>query len=488
MTSAAPSARQPRDECLCVGKKVHRIHKGQSYCSTCYARLFKRRLCRDCGNYARLPIPRLDPNAVCRRCEASAPCVRCQKVGKPVGLMTAYGPACNSCAHYYHDPEPCEKCGDLSTRLTRVLSIDPDLRFCPKCVREGAATCPECRHHRFLIEGEDGRKRCKLCTEVGQSLCQTCENPMPAGRGKQCDDCAREASFNRRADMLVESFEQASTRQQFADFCQWLKDKMGARAASRKLKSYLAFFNYLDTISAGIPSYVSLLEHFTADGLRRMQTPMSWLKLRYGVEPDAAMREEHSDKRLIDEMIESVPAGEAGDAITGYRSYLQKKLAEGRTTIRSVRMSLRAAFNLLAATSPLFDALPTQKSVTALLTHTPGQAASAQGFIGYLNGTHGFSLSIKVNALAKTRARTHKLEAEMLALYESAAEGESFERAWIKTALMLLHGVARVNKKTMVYVPEAYENQSGFSVSLNAKQYWVPGPADRPSFNAAPTQ
>ncbi|MEE4675877.1 hypothetical protein V2K57_15790 [Pseudomonas alliivorans] len=288
--------------------------------------------------------------------------------------------------------------------------------------------------------------------------------------------------------MLVESFEQASTRQQFADFCQWLKGKMGARAASRKLKSYLAFFNYLDTISAGIPSYVSLLEHFTADGLRRMQTPMSWLKLRYGVEPDAAMREEHSDKRLIDEMIESVPAGEAGDAITGYRSYLQKKLAEGRTTIRSVRMSLRAAFNLLAATSPLFDALPTQKSVTALLTHTPGQAASAQGFIGYLNGTHGFSLSIKVNALAKTRARTHKLEAEMLALYESAAEGESFERAWIKTALMLLHGVARVNKKTMVYVPEAYENQSGFSVSLNAKQYWVPGPADRPSFNAAPTQ
>lgn len=482
MTNAAPSSPRHRLECLCVGKKVHRVHKGLPYCSICYARLFKRRLCPGCGNHARLPIPKLDEKAVCRRCEAAAPCVRCRKVGKPVGLMTEFGPACNSCAHYFHDPEPCEKCGELSTRLARVLDVDPNLRCCPKCAREGAATCPNCRRHRFLVEGADGRKRCKLCIEKGESLCRTCEKPMPAGRGKECDNCTWEKSFNARADILVESFEHAPTRQRFADFCQWLKAEMGAHSAALKLENYLAFFAFLDSNPGGVPSYLSLLEHYAADGLRRMQTPMMWLKVRYGVEPDVVMREEHSDKRRIEQMLESVPAGVAADALMGYRSYLLSRQAEGRTSIRSVRLSLRAATNVLATTSSAFDALPSQNSVTAYLTHTPGQAAAVQGFIGYLNRSNGSSLTTEVDGLATARARTHKLEAELLALYKSAGEGEAFERTWIKTALMLLHGVASVSKKTLAYRSEAFQDRPGFTVTVKGKEYWVPSPADRPNF------
>ncbi len=479
MTNAPPSGRRPHLQCLCVGKKVHRVHKGLPYCSTCYARLFKRRLCPGCGNHARLPIPDLDEKAVCRRCEAAAPCVRCRKVGKPVGLITEFGPACNSCAHYYHDPEPCEKCGELSTRLTRVLAIDPDLRCCPKCAREGAATCPDCRRHRFLIDGPDGRKRCKLCIEKGESLCQTCEKPMPAGRGKECDDCTWEKSFNARARILVESFEHSPTRQRFSDFCQWLKAEMGAHPAALKLKNYLGFFAFLDKDPGGIPSYLSLLEHYAADGLRRMQTPMLWLKVRYGVVPDPVMREDHSDRRRIEQMLDSIPAGVAADALTGYRSYLQSKQAEGRISIRSVRGSLRAAANVLAATSSAFDALPTQKSVTAYLTHTPGQAAALQGFIGYLNRSNDSNLTNEVDEVAAARARTHALEAKLLSLYKSAGEGDAFERTWIKTALMLFHGVASVNKKTLVYRTEVFQDRPGFTVTLKSKKYWVPSAADR---------
>lgn len=398
--------------------------------------------------------------------------------------MTEFGPACNSCAHYFHDPEPCEKCGELSTRLARVLAIDPDLRCCPKCAREGAATCPDCRRHRFLVEGPDGRKRCKLCIEKGESLCQTCENPMPAGRVKECDDCSWERSFNARAGILVESFEHAPTRQRFADFCQWLKAEIGAHSAALKLKNFLAFFAFLDSHPGGVPSYLSLLEHFAADGLRRMQTPMLWLKVRYGVEPDAAMREEHSEKRRIDQLLNSIPAGVAADALMGYRSYLQSRQAEGRTSIRSVRLSLRAAANLLAATSSAFDALPKQKSVTAYLTHTPGQAAALQGFIGYLNRSIDSNLTNEVDGLAAARARTHNLETELLALYSSAGEGEAFERTWIKTALMLLHGLGSVNKKMLAYRSEYFQSRPGFRVTLKGKQYWVPSPADRPTLSS----
>lgn len=478
----ASSTKQRRAECLCVGKKVHRVYKGIEFCSICYARVFKRKLCPCCGNYARLPIPELDPNGVCRHCEAAAPCVRCAQVGKPVGLMTKYGPACSSCAHYFRDPEPCEKCGEPSTRLSRVLSIDPDLRLCPKCARQDAATCPHCRRHRLLIEGPDGRLRCKRCTEVGESLCQACDKPMPAGRGKECDDCSREKSFNRRANLFVESFEHPSTHQRFADFCQWLKDEMGTHSAARKLKNYLTFFSFLDRHSEGIPSYVSLLEHFTADGLRRMTTPMLWLKFRYGVEPDATVKEDHSEKRRIDQMVDLVSPGVSADALKGYRSYLQTKQAEGRTSTRSVRLSLRAAVNLLATMPPTFDVLPSQKTVSGYLTHTPGQAAALQGFVGYLNRVHDCDLKTTADALATSRARTSKLEGEMFALYGSAGEGEAFERTWIKAALMLFHGLKRVNKKAMEYCPEVFQDRLGFRVSLKGKQYWVPSPADQATF------
>ncbi|WKW32856.1 hypothetical protein KIH13_02545 [Pseudomonas viridiflava] len=226
---------------------------------------------------------------------------------------------------------------------------------------------------------------------------------MPAGLGKECDDCIWEKSFNSRANILVESFEHAPTRQRFTDFCQWLKAEMGAHSAALKLKNYLDFFSLLDKDPGGVPSYLSLLEHYAADGLRRMQTPMLWLKVRYGIEPDAVMREEHSDKRRIEQMLDSIPAGVAANALKGYRAYLQSRQAEGRTSLRSVRLSLRAATNVLAATSSAFDMLPTQKSVTAYLTHTPGQAAALQGFIGYLNRSNDSDLSIQVDGLAAAR-------------------------------------------------------------------------------------
>lgn len=471
---------QQCDECQRFGKKIHRVYKKRRFCSNCYKKEFKRSLCPGCGNYARLP--RLDENAKCESCESNVPCVRCKQFGKPVGLITPYGPACASCAHHFRVPEPCEKCGELSTRLTRVLSVDPDLRCCPRCAREGAATCPDCRHHRFLIPGADGRLRCKLCVEKGEVQCVTCNQLMPAGRGSECEECAWQKSFNRRVRIHAEEFENAITRERFNEFCQWLREQMGAHKASLKLKSYLSFFSFLDVHWVGLPSYVVLLEHFAAEGLRRMQTPMLWLKTRYGVEADEVLREEHSDKRRIEETLGSVPAGVGADTLAGYRAYLLIKQGDGSTTIRSVRLSLRAAKSVLEAASPAFDMLPTQKTVTAYLAHTPGQRAAAQGFLSYLNRTHSLDLKAEVSERAIARAKSHKLEATLYSMYSAGGEGEAFERTWIKTALMLLHGVSSVNKKSFSYSPFSVQGKEGFNVVLKTKTYWVPRPTYRPSF------
>lgn len=60
----------------------------------------------------------------------------------------------------------------------------------------------------------------------------------------------------------------------------------------------------------------------------------------------------------------------------------------------------------MASASQLFDTLPSQKTVTAYLTQTPGQRAAAQGFIGFLNRTHGLSLKTELSARAVARAKT----------------------------------------------------------------------------------
>lgn len=99
--------------------KAKKIYKGLRYCSTCYPRLFKRRMCLGCGNHARLPIKELNPalDAHCSACERAGACVRCGKTEFEVGMRSAYGPVCKSCIPHFRHPEPCETCGQLSQRL-----------------------------------------------------------------------------------------------------------------------------------------------------------------------------------------------------------------------------------------------------------------------------------------------------------------------------------------------------------------------------------
>ncbi|WP_224793255.1 hypothetical protein [Pseudomonas fluorescens] len=326
--------------------------------------------------------------------------------------------------------------------------------------------------------------RCKLCAEKGEVECATCARSMPAGRKNECEDCAWEKSLDRRTRIHAELFANVSTRQRFNDFCLWLKTQMGAHKAALKLKHYVPFFTFLDAHPVGLPSYAFLLEHFSAEGLRRMQTPMLWLHARYGVTADEQLRKKHSEKRRIQEMIDSTPLGVGLDALLGYRAYLLLKQGDGSTSIGSVRLSLRAAKNVLAFTSEQFDQLPTQKTVAAYLTNTPGQRATAQGFIGYLNRTHGLSLSTELRERSVARAQNHKLEAQLYALLSAGGEGEAYERSWIKVALMALHGVRNVNKKELAYSAMAMQDVAGFNVVINAKNYWVPSPASAPGFLA----
>lgn len=174
------------DECGQSVKKIHKRYKEHGYCSSCYARTFVKRECPNCSLFARLP--KKDRNAICTKCETQKSCVRCKISGKPIGKITIYGVVCASCSPYFRPKQPCEICGQLSHRLTRVKRFGDFLRRCERCARADHRTCPSRQHHRKLSY-LDGKELCNSCHTGELKLCIKCNKKIPIAYGQLCKQC-----------------------------------------------------------------------------------------------------------------------------------------------------------------------------------------------------------------------------------------------------------------------------------------------------------
>ncbi len=460
------------DECSRAISKAKKVFRGKSYCETCYARLFKRRLCAGCGNFARLPTFR--PEAICQRCEAAKPCVRCGRTGRPVGRMTPYGPSCNSCAHYFNEPEPCDVCGKMSTQLSRVLRRDPNIRCCPACAHSDAETCPSCRRYRHLVDDGTGRRVCKPCATLGDVACLTCAAPMPGGRGKECEACYWHRTYEKHVRNNLAALMLPITQALFRQFADWLAKRCGEHKASLTLRRYVGLFLYLDESRIGVPSYRDLLERYGAEGLRRIRLPMAWLEEAHGVVVDERMREEHSDRRRIAEIEQSLPAGKATIVWSGYRRALEAKFREGNSSLRSMRLALASAASLLLIAASLGQEIPDQVSLRRYLRNAPGQRATIHGFVRYLIDTHGAKLDQKRGIHGLSGARRTRLEAELFGLLEEQPRQPDFERRWLVAALAYFHGVRRLGKDALSYVRAQQSGHEGFIITVAEEDYWIP--------------
>ena len=464
------------DECGREGVKISRKHKGHRYCQTCYARMFKRRLCPKCGNFSRLPVH--ITNAVCRSCERSRPCVRCGTTMTRVGKMTAYGPACGTCAHYFNDPEPCEECGALSTRLARNRRLGHDLRLCPRCVRADQGTCEACRRHRPLQEcPDDGRMLCAPCREQGEVPCPQCGRAMPAGCGRRCWDCYWAAVVEQRIGIDCAAFSSTVMARRFEGFGRWLAATRGNHKAAGALHRYLQFFLEIECGWGDIPDYPALLSHFGAQALRRQLLPMRWMEQSGLVAVDPAAREADSDRRRIARVLEAFAQGTpAGTILAEYHDVMMRRHESGETTLRSIRLALTPAVSLLEVARETGSMPPDQKALNALLRRSPGQRAAVSGFVNHLRNTHGVEIALpRGGTLASRRKRHRRLERDVLALMREGGSGEAFERRWICTALAYFHDLPSKTGRT-VAKQDIRADRNGMQVLINGRSYWIPRP------------
>lgn len=459
------------DECGRTMSKAKKIHQEKRFCETCYARLFKRKLCPACNNFARLPL--FDTSAVCRTCEVNKPCVRCHRSGLKIGRLTAQGPACASCAHYFRRPQPCERCATPSTRLVRIQVGDHVLRCCPACHSSlRTACCTACRKPRVIVSVE-GPALCKKCFELGEVSCPKCNRPMPAGLGNACMACYWASSFEARRSDLFSAIEDERLRTAMDGFSVWLKARRGAQFAALNMHRYLPFLKALNGLWVTLPSYAEMVAHFGAETLRRSRSVVNWLAETEGLVVDPEARENTSDRRRISTSLQHFPEGIARDALHAYRQDLIGRSVK----LRTVRMSLSSAMRLLQRCDETGQTLPDQQALRLLLRNRPGLHASLFGFVGFLNRHYGLGLDARFNRRWLAKAARHLAEVKLTELY-ATAEGNMTAQEWIRAAMAYFHRLKLPLNSPLHYEEQAQGNQPGFTVRFGGEEYWVPGARD----------
>lgn len=457
------------DGCGRVMAKAKRVHAGKRYCATCYPRLFKRRMCLGCGDFARLPVA--NPNARCLTCERAGPCVRCGKTEFKAGLRTEYGPVCKPCVPYFKAASHCEVCGKLSHRLARNKATG--LRQCLSCSGPQQASCASCRRHRVLITSEDGVGRCEPCTSKPDRPCATCGALTPAGRGLECEECGWNKLFQKRLEMNSKGFSTEVLTTLYIQFGEWLQCRSGAHKAALTINGHYSFFRTLDATWGALPSYEQLIQYFGARGLRKAENPMRFLTEAGMVTVSTQLRDNDTERRRLAAILVEPADNWSSQLLAGYVNTLKVKIEQDNVDLRSVRLGARAAANLLKSAQLKLGSFPTQKILESFWRGSPGQVAAVTGFINYLNKRHGLELQVKPDVRWLSQAKQQKAERELVAMLGEAT-GDDFESRWIVKGLAYFHNLPRVSRKHLVFQPHEYRGVAGYNVTHRETTLWVP--------------
>ena len=463
------------DECGRDMASSHRVHAGVRYCTTCYARCFKRRLCGGCGMFARLL--RSDADARCTACENAKPCARCGKENYAIGKITPYGPVCNACRPYFVEPKPCDLCGTMSRRLSRYKHLGHDVRACPKCGGVDVGSCQACRRSRPLQSAPDGRLVCKKCLELGEVTCTGCGQSTPAGGGDLCMPCARLKTLDKRLRMNAAAFETASVRDAYEAFGRWLPGHAGPHNSALKINRYLGFFLDVEKAFGRFPEADDLIAKFGAERLRRFRLVSTWLKHACAVAIDPAVKQRDSDRRRIEAMLGALPAGSIGrEALSRYSAMLEERAAAGRLTIQSMRLALRPALSLLQAEDPAGSRLPSQTAVDRYLADSPGQLAALTGFVNFLGREFACSLAARTDDARVKRLRRKRLEAEIGRLARADANAPNFLKQWVYATMAYFHPVTAAQLRAIDVATALKEEANGWNVAIRGEDFWIPRP------------
>ena len=332
----------------------------------------------------------------------------------------------------------------------------------------------------MLTENENGEWLCKRCREEGEVPCPGCDEPMPAGRGNQCERCYLESLADKRTKFNQAAFATPAMAYHFMEFGAWFKATRGPEKAAQRVHRFLLFFLEIEREWGSIPGYGELLEHFGATKLRSVLLAIRWMEESRLVKPDSAAREADSDRRRIEATLGRFrPGSPAILVLESYREVLDERLEAGRSSTRSVRLALSPAAGLLETAIRLGRAVPDQKALDTYLRKAPGQRAAVSGFAAHLRDRHGAEITVPRRDPQAARRKLHsKLRAELIELMRGNAKGPQSEQRWIAASLGYFHDVPK-KVAAAVAAQDVTLDRDGMNVQIAEKRYWIPRLEDR---------
>jgi hypothetical protein len=461
--------------CTDCGKSVRkftRIHKEKGYCANCYKRLFVREICPRCRNFKR--ILKTDNTSICVDCFSSLPCIRCKRDGRSVGLLTATGPVCNSCAPHFREPVPCEACSTKTVRISRVEQNGQALRVCQSCANKAHRTCTSCRRHRQIAFEEGRIQLCKRCHTLPPGTCPNCSASMPAGRLKECEDCYWRSLLQKRLALLKVGLKSKVLRQDLEEFAGWIAEKSGPATAAIKLKQCFPLFIEIGEKWDSFPSYEELIAHLGSAAVSRHLLLFRWLRKSGRVTENKEFRTAETERQLVSRLLEEfIDKSDAGALIRTYHGHL---IESRPRKPRSIRLALSPAAAFLKFAGGKSRETMTQQNLDRFLLEKPGQRAALTGFVNFLRREFKFALSIKrQKPVVRLRAKRRMLERPIIEAIAVGIDDPARLNRWISLSLAYFHNLPK-NASAIIDQRDIREENDGFEVTWRDQKYWVPKP------------
>lgn len=422
-------------------------YRGYRYCRGCYDRLFKLQICSGCGKQKKISINLQIP--VCKKCQVKdKPCIRCGKTEYVPGKITLIGPVCNSCSKYFRDSKTCSLCIKQSNGVSnRTLSDNTVKLLCQSCYNKTLPICYHCgKQRKAYTLDENGHSICEVCVIEKERICKQCGKHFPAGKGRICGACVYENTLYRKSIFGSKTLSHYMS-DVYIQFGDWLKQRRGVLFAATHINIYLPYFSKLDALSEAIgraPTYTEVVGSLSVAQTRSNLLPTLFLDSEGIIGIDKKVQEEYSNIDMITRYLERFEEGTwAQKAIDGYFKYLKIK-TKNKSSVRSMRLALGTAANLLSYMECLHEHIVSTASLHGYLWKYPGQTSSITGFVNFIKREFHRKVEMPLwkypQLLAPKQSRMH-LKQQLIDLLRESADNEDYKSRLVRTAISYLHGV-----------------------------------------------
>lgn len=467
------------DECGRLVSTFSRIEKGKHYCSTCYARCFKKMDCPGCGIPSRLLAK--NPAAQCRKCATTQPCIRCHRSGRPLGLILPQGPVCNACYVYFREPQRCSTCGKL---VRTYLRSKPDhLVICTHCAGNNNKTCSVCRRHRSCTARSDGTWICRKCESEPYTVCHTCQALVEPGRNGHCEACYWKERYESNARQLTELFSCEPVRHAFSSYVRWVVAHNDVKRLCSALVRHAEFFTMLDQYPNTTWDEAFVLRVFGTRRMRKYELPMRWLQEQHALVLTPEAKRANSAIQTSRKLAQSMPIGSLAETVLqAFFDELHARLDAGKIKPWSMRMALSPAVSLLLAASSDGTELPTQATLNEMLRSAPGQRAASSTFLGFLKARYSVELVARKTTSHRVANARKKLGARLSEIANSDQRDSKSRMQWDVTALRYFHRLSKRQAQEVIKAAKRALLPGGDELDMEGQVFWIPHPPWRVSY------